>query len=413
MNGPGINNYNQPSLKHFIFSLVFLWIMVLASGLAWNHYHEDDNVMGMFLVLIWLSSLAGIIFAGRRLIANEREVRSMEEGLASQNKDLRSAHMELEALYKVSSSIGQTIDLGILLETALETITGLDLLSVEHKGGIFIIEGNRMNLVSHLGHSEEFLDLHNNLCIGDCLCGLAAKTGEIIISGNPCDDSRHSITTPDMPPHGHIIIPLKVLNRVTGVLYLYLPPAISVEEDRLDLLRAIGSQIGIAIENARLFEETKALTLHDPLTGLANRRLMDIVLKRNISRAKRHKRPLSVIMLDIDRFKKYNDTYGHSRGDEVLADVAGVLTKETRDIDLAVRYGGEEFLLVLSETGIMAARETAERIRRSIEAKTEVTVSLGVSAYTADSTETDLVETADRALYKAKQNGRNRVEVVD
>ncbi|MDH4028709.1 MAG: sensor domain-containing diguanylate cyclase, partial [Nitrospirota bacterium] len=347
------------------------------------------------------------------LIANDREVRLMEERLACQNTDLRSAHMELEALYKVSSSIGQTIDLGILLEVVLETITGLDLLSVEHRGGIFIIEGNRMNLVSHLGHSEEFLDLHNNLRVGDCLCGLAAKTGEIIISGNPCNDSRHSITTPDMQPHGHIIVPLKVLKRVTGVLYLYLPPDVRVEEDRLDLLRAIGSQIGIAIENARLFEETKALTLHDPLTGLANRRLMDIVLKRNISRSKRHKRPLSVIMLDIDRFKKYNDTYGHSRGDEVLADVAGVLTKETRDIDLAVRYGGEEFLLVLSETGIMAARETAERIRRSIEEKTDVTVSLGVSAYTADSTATDIVETADRALYKAKQNGRNRVEVVD
>ncbi|MDH4027371.1 MAG: hypothetical protein OEU95_00890, partial [Nitrospirota bacterium] len=177
MNGRGINHYDQPSLKHFIFGLVLLWIMVLASGLAWHHYHEDDNVMGMFLVLIWLFSLAGIILAGRRLIANEREVRSMEERLAVQNSDLRSAHMELETLYRVSSSIGQTIDLGILLETVLETITGLDILSVEHKGGIFIIEGSRMNLVSHLGHSEEFLDLHNNLSVGDCLCGLAAKTG--------------------------------------------------------------------------------------------------------------------------------------------------------------------------------------------------------------------------------------------
>jgi diguanylate cyclase (GGDEF)-like protein len=214
-----------------------------------------------------------------------------------------------------------------------------------------------------------------------------------------------------MKPHGHIIVPLKTLNKVIGVLYLYTLPDIQIDEHQINLLRSIGNQIGIAISNVQLYEETKRLTLEDPLTGLANRRFMDIVLKRSFAKAVRFKRPLSIIMLDIDHFKNYNDTHGHSEGDKVLASVSTVLLKEIREIDLAVRYGGEEFLILLPETGLEGALDVAERIRQTVDTSTKVTVSLGVTAYHEKMQQDEIIVNADTALYKAKQNGRNRVEV--
>lgn len=383
--------------------------MEALEGIEFSHIIEHS----LTLIFIWLICLAGIMLFGKKLIKNDRERKLIEERLTAQNTELQKTHLELDTLYKVSSATGQTIDLSILLDIILETITGLDLLNVERKGGIFIIEGSKLNLVSHLGHSEEFLDWHNNLNVGDCLCGLAAKTGEVIISGNCEDDIRHTFKIANGEPHGHVIIPLKVLNKVTGVLYLYLPANTTIGDDKLDMLQAIGNQIGIAIENARLFEETKALTLHDPLTGLANRRFMDIVLKRNLARAKRLKGPISVIMADIDHFKDYNDMYGHYKGDDILVQVAKILLRETREIDLAVRYGGEEFLILLSEIELSTASRIAERIRKIVEADTDVTISLGVTSYSHGSKEEDIVAKADTAMYQAKQKGRNRVEAID
>lgn len=365
------------------------------------------------IMFIWFLGLVGIGLGGRRLVLSDRKRREAEELLIEQHAELQSANNELEVLYKVSSAISQSIDMNELLKGVLVTITGLDQFNVENKGGIFMIEGDRMRLIAHLGHPSAFLDLHREIKVGDCLCGQAAKTGEVIISRNSSTDNMHTIAYPGMEPHGHIIVPLKTLNRIIGVLYLYIPADIEVDEHKINLLSSLGNQVGIAISNSQLYEETRRLTLEDHLTGLANRRFMDIVLKRSFAKSVRFKRPLSVIMLDIDRFKKYNDTYGHSEGDNVLKAVAKVLLKETREIDLAVRYGGEEFLVLLPETGLKSALDVAERIRQTVETSTKVTVSLGVTSYHEKMQQDDLIIKADEALYKAKQNGRNRIETIE
>lgn len=164
-------------------------------------------------------------------------------------------------------------------------------------------------------------------------------------------------------------------------------------------------------ELAVLYEETKALSLTDPLTGLANRRLLDIVLQRSFLKVKRYGGCISVLMIDIDHFKQYNDTYGHSAGDKMLTDVAGTISKNVRDTDVVVRYGGEEFLVSLPETDVAKAYETAERIRRAVEEETGVTVSLGLASLEdAMQNREDLIKRADEALYLAKRKGRNRVE---
>jgi len=172
----------------------------------------------------------------------------------------------------------------------------------------------------------------------------------------------------------------------------------------------------------RTNKELQEISITDSLTGLYNRRYMMEALTNETSRAERMQHKFSVLMIDIDHFKQYNDTYGHLAGDDLLIKVAALFKESIRDMDLAARYGGEEFLIILPEHGLDAARAVAERIRSRIEAATRddssetgaVTVSIGVSAFPENgTTPTALIDNADIALYRGKENGRNRVIVSD
>ncbi len=154
----------------------------------------------------------------------------------------------------------------------------------------------------------------------------------------------------------------------------------------------------------------------DPLTQIFNRRFFMIRASADLKASLGHGEPCSVIMTDIDHFKKFNDTYGHQYGDEVLKTVAGVLSSSLRDSDIVGRYGGEEFVIFLPGTGLHEAERIAERLRQAVEkypmAKSQITISLGVTQCMENDTLEKAIERADRALYMAKENGRNRVEVV-
>lgn len=357
---------------------------------------------GLLLALLLISWKAMLNF-----IAHERAERKIIE----QSAELQIKNRELSVINDVSQALNTSIDLIDLLPNILETVIDrLAVLRLEHKGGILLLKGEKLELVAHLGHPEAFLARHENLTIHDCLCGLAARTGEVVYSANSHEDRQHTICYHGMDPHGHIIIPLLAGQKVVGVLYLYLPADTRVDESSRELLKSIGNQIGLAVDNARLYEETKRLSLHDPLTGLANRRCMEMNLKQAMSLAERYRQPLTIGMLDIDFFKKYNDTHGHAAGDEMLAQVAKMIGLGTRTSDQPARYGGEEFLLILPETGLEGARIAAERIRLTIAAELGITVSIGLALYQPGSSRDQLVKAADEALYLAKQNGRNRIE---
>lgn len=179
------------------------------------------------------------------------------------------------------------------------------------------------------------------------------------------------------------------------------------------------SVLDIRIRKALDERRTQRLAITDGLTGLYNRRYFEERLEEETRRAKRYSRPVSIIMIDIDFFKQYNDTLGHLKGDEVLVQMGQILQRYSRETDITARYGGEEFVMILPETDGQNAGRLAERVRESVEQTTFegetvlpfkcLTISLGVSSLRENETGREMLERADKALYKAKQAGKNQV----
>jgi diguanylate cyclase (GGDEF)-like protein len=180
---------------------------------------------------------------------------------------------------------------------------------------------------------------------------------------------------------------------------------------------SLASQAVIALDNARLHAIVERQALVDALTGLANRRRSDQMLHLELSRAIRLEAPLAFVLADVDHFKSVNDEFGHPAGDAVLRKVAALFTEALREIDVAGRWGGEEFALILPGTDLEGGLQLAERLRAALaarplrvdQAEIRVTASFGVASFPEHVSERAIVAAADAALYEAKRSGRNRV----
>ncbi len=376
-------------------------------------------LLALFLLFLMALVTVYVVRLNRILRKRTSELLTAKEEAEVANGQLHQIHLETSVLYQVSSVISRSISMDKLLTDVLSTISSLEAFKSD-KGSIFIIEGDRMKLLAHMGHSNDFLNLHKDMKVGDCLCGIVAQTGEILVSANSAKDNRHTIVDPDAPPHGHIVVPLKTKDRVEGVLDLYMRAEGAIDENEAKLLLSIGNQLGIAIENAKLYEETKTLSLRDSLTGLWNHEEILRILGVELARAEREGTSVGVIMADLDHFKRVNDTYGHIVGDAVLSAAAGKMLSLFRSYDAIGRYGGEEFVIILPGCDGKSIAGIAERLRKTIgdelmdtpAGMIPVTMSLGVTISSKEKRQDvkSHVHAADLALYRAKTNGRNRVE---
>ncbi len=253
----------------------------------------------------------------------------------------------------------------------------------------------------------------------------AVRRGELLLVGQFKTFQKESGLVIDRPyeeryeSESCIIVPLKGSGRVCGVLNLAEKKHGATFDPEIDLpiIEQVAELIGASIYNVELFREMEHRAKSDPLTGLANRRALEETLAREVDRAQRYGSSLAVLMTDVDDMKDVNDRLGHPAGDAVLQNLAAILLEAVRSVDVPGRWAGDEFLVILPDTGSRQAEQLARRLRgRCHERPTRVeqteiptTLSIGVTAYTPNDTPDSLIRRVDQALYQAKADGRDEI----
>lgn len=334
---------------------------------------------------------------------------------SSQAESLLAEH---RALYHIGLILSSTDDLSEVFKTIVEHAT---MLTTAPAGSLAVFDekNGEMYLGAAKGFSGELTQRWPVRPGGLTSYILNQKTPVIINNlaeypefDNPNVSSERVLSL--------VACPLFIENRIVGIVYVDDFKGREWKEREISALVLLSTYAAVAIERAKFLEETRLLAITDDLTQLYNHRYFVQRLNHELNRSKRYGLPLSLVMLDIDFFKTYNDHHGHIKGNEVLRGIAEVIKRQTREADIPVRYGGEEFAVILPQTGGEEALAFAERLRRRVEAEpfpekhtqpgNNLTVSLGVAAFPNDANQSgQLIELADTALYRAKQLGKNRV----
>lgn len=343
----------------------------------------------------------------------EIQLQQVNEQLAQQVSQLAQRNREMELLGEVTDFLQacQT------LQEAREAIADLLMpLFPDCAGGVFLIDNSRhlVEAVATWGNLED-----SNLLFAPNECW-ALRRGSL----HSASSQTRGLCCQHVQCNCHsstLCVPMMAHGETLGLLYLSFAQA-KISPAQKQLAKSAGEQIASALANLQLKESLQQQSIRDPLTGLFNRRYLEVSLERELLRAQRNGGSLGVIMLDIDRFKCFNDTYGHEAGDAVLREVAAYLVTQIRATDFACRYGGEELILLMPEASLQDTARRAEQLRQGIsrlevnhrgQLLAKITASFGVSGYPArEATDAEmLIRAADLALYRAKASGRDRVVV--
>lgn len=285
-----------------------------------------------------------------------------------------------------------------------------------HNCAILLIDERTRELVmvAERGYAEETRGIRLPLGSGKGVSAWVAEHGKRLYVPDVRDDERY---VPGVEAaRSELAVPIKVLDRTIGVVNVESDDVDGFDEDEAMLLQALASQLAVAIELHRARQELDRLSLTDPLTGTYNRRYLDRLLPDEKERAERFDHPIGLLMFDLDDFKKINDDHGHLRGDDVLVAFARCLISTVRKIDPVIRFGGDEFLVVLLETDEDGAQLACERIRRetmerlrsepSVEEAWKLSVSVGFAVRHPGEDLEGKIREADRALYARKDRAR-------
>jgi len=324
---------------------------------------------------------------------------------------------EVTTLYEISQQINYASSARDILQLILrKCIEGL----AAGRGSILMFdeESGRLIVDVAVGEGVEPVTKRIEFAPGEGVAGRVFESQRMLLDNAPSE--------PDFKPypgetgsaiHNIMCLPLMVEKRSIGVMNIVNKRGSGFGDADVAFAGTMASQIALTIEKTRLYE----LSITDGLTKLFVHRYFQIVMDNELKRAKRYGSCVSLILMDIDHFKKFNDTYGHQMGDRVLSLTALILREAVRSIDVPCRYGGEEFAVVLPETDAQNTYSVAERIRKAVEAYDfpsleggilKVTVSLGIASFPEHGTEkADLIKRSDEAMYWSKESGRNRVTV--
>jgi diguanylate cyclase (GGDEF)-like protein/PAS domain S-box-containing protein len=339
--------------------------------------------------------------------AYEKMARSLEE-LEQRNHEIILLN-EMSDLLQASRSEKEAH--GIIADAARQLFPG-------SAGALYLFNAERIlvNMAASWGESPPAI---RSFSPDDCWALRRGRTHQLY-EGESRPPCRH---LSDSPPAVSYCLPIVAQSEILGILHLQSKVKEDLTEPKHQLSYTVVEQAGMALSNLKLREALREQSIRDPLTGLYNRRYMDEGLKQQLSRVTRHLHPLGIIMIDIDHFKDFNDSHGHAAGDALLRELGRFLQNHVRSEDIACRYGGEEFILIMPDASLDTARQRAEnlcreakglRIRDADQSIEGLTLSLGVAMYPQHGRTVDKVLRAvDAALYRAKQAGRNRVVVAE
>jgi diguanylate cyclase (GGDEF)-like protein len=334
-----------------------------------------------------------------------------------EKEDLDKTLQNLSLLYSIGKAMNYISDLKNLLQYILSQ--AIEITSAE-KGSIMLynLETDRLNIRVLAGledtKSQEKVNNNEIRCRsfkpGEGIAGRVFMTSQPMIVNNIREDDLF-IKSETSYVRSIACIPMVVYSDVVGVINVTnKKDGKEFTEEDVEMLKAVADQAAVAVNKAQLWD----MAVTDSLTGLYVRRYFIVKLQEEIHRAERYNKPLSVVMVDLDRFKKINDTYGHDAGDRALKTISQFFQKNIRDIDAIGRYGGEEFVMLIPDADKKAAFCLAERLRKELaKVKLEdlppITISLGIATYPSDGTDIEeLIKKADAAMYEAKRKGRNR-----
>jgi diguanylate cyclase (GGDEF)-like protein/PAS domain S-box-containing protein len=328
---------------------------------------------------------------------NELQSRNREIGLLNEMSHLLQASQTTEEAYRIIA----------------------DLTSLMFPGttGALYLLNEPGTLLSAFASWGELPDSNRMFAPDDCLAlrrGLTRPLREDQPGGR-CNHLSEPL------PVTTLCLPMQVQGKILGVLHLQSQNWEDLEESKQRLAYTVVEQTGLALSNLELREALREQSIRDSLTGLYNRRYMEEVLKQQLSRVTRQLHPLGIIMIDIDHFKSFNDNYGHAAGDTLMRKLGLLLQRRIRGEDIACRYGGEEFVLIMPDASLETAQQRAEELRREARqlhvqdgdpSAEAITLSIGVAIYPQHGrTIENVLRAADSALYRAKQEGRDRVVV--
>lgn len=339
--------------------------------------------------------LAGVIVLLRNVSdrwQTEQALQRANHELSERIRELERRHEEISLLAGLAEQLLSAVDQQAIIDAVAATAPQL---FPSESGLLALRERERFRVVA--------------------TWGAAPQVGETLADGYG--------GTPWLPAPHQVAVPLVDRDERIGLFAVEAPPGARDPTALRQLTTAAADLIGLALANVRLRDRLRDESLRDPLTGLFNRRSLDEALNREIQRANRSGGTLAVVMLDLDHFKAFNDRYGHAAGDSALRTLGRFLTARLRATDIACRYGGEEFTVILPETSREQALRIAERLREEFE-RTPIlhagasfpplTLSIGVATYPEDGYTADsLIDAADAALYAAKAGGRNRISPND
>jgi diguanylate cyclase (GGDEF)-like protein len=328
---------------------------------------------------------------------------------------------DLRVFHDVARALTSSLDLDSILGAIMQQ---MEQFFEPESWSLLIVDEEHQNLYYAVAAGKSSGDRNLRVDIGEGIAGWVAQHGEPVIVSEPGNDPRFTApagTTSASPVRCAICIPLRSRDRTLGVIELLNYRAATLTDETMAFLRVLCDYAAIAIQNVRAVERIQELTITDDCTGLFNSRHLFSVTESELERSRRFSLPFSLIFIDLDHFKRVNDLHGHLVGSRLLGEIARTIKHNVRGIDSAFRYGGDEFIVLLPQTGKDAALEVTQRLLHSLREtryllseglELRMMASFGIASYPEDgSSIQEIIGAADEMMYLVKNSSRGNIAV--